>query len=57
VAGLAAGSLAAGYALRSLARSASRAAPAPLVNAGVAAAGTWAIARLARELDARLPRE
>lgn len=57
VAGLAAGSLAAGYALRSLARSAGRAAPVPLVNAGVAAAGTWAIARLARELDARLPRE
>jgi hypothetical protein len=57
VAGVAASSLALGYALRSVARRASGAVPAPLANAAVAALGTWAVARLARELDARLPRE
>jgi hypothetical protein len=57
VAGVAAGSLVVGYSLRSLARAAGRVAPTPLANAAVAGAGTWAVARLARELGARLPRE
>jgi hypothetical protein len=57
VVGAAAGSLAAGYALRWVARTARRGAPSPLANAAVAGAGTWALARLARELESRLPRE
>jgi hypothetical protein len=54
VAGAAAASLATSYALRSAARSARRVLPAPLANAAVAAAGTWAIHKLARVLDARI---
>jgi hypothetical protein len=30
--------------------------PTPLADVAVAAAGTYAVSRLARELDARLPR-
>jgi hypothetical protein len=55
VAAVAAGAIAFGYALRSLARAGGRGAPSPLVNAVVAGAGTWTLARVARELDARLP--
>ena len=57
VAGIAAGSVAFGFALRSAARSAARVLPTPLADVAVAAAGTYAISRLARELDARLPRD
>jgi hypothetical protein len=53
VVGVAAGSLVVGYALRSAARAARGTIPSPLANAVVAGAGTWAIARLARELEAR----
>ncbi len=54
VAGVAAGSVALGLALRSVARSAQGVLPGPVANAAVAAAGTWALARLAREVARRL---
>ncbi len=54
VAGIAAGSFLVSHALRLAAgRSPFRG---PLANAAVAAAGTWGIYRVARELEARLPR-
>jgi hypothetical protein len=56
VAGLAAGSLLVSHALRVAAARARDSFPGPLANAAVAAAGTWGIYRLARELEARLPR-
>lgn len=43
----------ASFALRALARTAGRSLPAPLVNAAVAAGGTWALAELLRRLEAR----
>lgn len=55
VAGSAAAVLASGFALRTAARSAGAALPAPLVNAAVAAAGTWSFARAFRLLESRLP--
>jgi hypothetical protein len=50
---LAAATLAASFALRSLARAGSRSLPAPLVNVVVAAGGTWALAEALRRLEAR----
>jgi hypothetical protein len=47
--------LASGFALRQAARRAGEVLPAPLVNAAVAAAGTWAAARIFRLVEARLP--
>ena len=55
VAGSAAAVLASGFALRTAARTAGAVLPAPLVNAAVAAAGTWALARAFRLLEPRLP--
>ena len=55
MAGSAAAVLASGFALRTAARTAGAVLPAPLVNAGVAAAGTWALARAFRLLEPRLP--
>jgi hypothetical protein len=52
-AALAAATVAASFALRAVARSASRSLPAPLVNAAVAAGGTWVLAELLRRLEAR----
>ncbi len=45
--------LAASFALRAAARVAARSLPVPLVNAAVAAGGTWAVAELLRRLQAR----
>jgi hypothetical protein len=53
VAGSAAAVLASGFALRSAARGVGAVLPAPLVNAAVAAAGTWAFARAFRLLEER----
>jgi hypothetical protein len=53
MAGSAAAVLASGFALRTAARSAGAVLPAPLVNAAVAAAGTWAFARAFRLLEER----
>jgi hypothetical protein len=53
VAGSAAAILASGFALRTAARRAGAALPAPLVNAAIAAAGTWAFARAFRVLEER----
>ena len=53
VAGTAAATIAASFALRALARQAGRSLPVPLVNVAVAVGGTWALAKLARELEAR----
>ncbi len=53
MAGSAAAVLASGFALRTAARSAGTMLPAPLVNAAVAAAGTWAFARAFRLLEER----
>jgi hypothetical protein len=53
MAGSAAAVLASGFALRTAARSAGAVLPAPLVNAAVAAAGTWAFARSFRLLEER----
>jgi hypothetical protein len=47
--------LAAGFAFRGLARSARQVLPAPVVDAAVAAAGTWALAKALRVIEARLP--
>jgi hypothetical protein len=55
VGGGAVAALASGFALRGAARSAGSVLPAPLVNAAVAAAGTWALARAFRLLETRLP--
>lgn len=52
-AAVAAATVAASFALRALARTAGRSLPAPLVNAAVAAGGTWALAELLRRLEAR----
>ncbi len=52
-AAVAGATLAAGFALRAAARRAPRLLPAPLVNAAVAAGGTWALAELLRRLQAR----
>lgn len=53
MAGSAAAVLASGFALRTAARSAGTVLPAPLVNAAVAAAGTWALARAFRLVEER----
>jgi hypothetical protein len=53
MAGSAAAVLASGFALRTAARSVGAVLPAPLVNAAVAAAGTWAFARAFRVLEVR----
>lgn len=55
VAGGAALTLASSFALRSAARKAQTVLPAPLVNAAVAAAGTWALAKALQQLEARIP--
>lgn len=47
--------LATGFALRGLARSFRTVLPAPLANAAVAAAGTWALAKAYRAAETRLP--
>ena len=52
-AAVAGATLAASFALRAAARAAGRSLPAPVVNAAVAAAGTWALAELVRRLQAR----
>ena len=56
-AGIAALVLTASFALRAAARATRGRLPAPLVNAAVAAGGTWAITRAAQELQARLAAE
>ena len=53
--GVAAATLAASFGLRAAARAARRKLPAPLVNAAVAAGGTWALAKAIRRLEARRP--
>jgi hypothetical protein len=55
VAGGAAVVLASGYALRDVAQRAGAVLPAPVVNAAIAAAGTWVVARVFRALEPRLP--
>ena len=55
VAGGAATVLATGFALRHAARRAGAVLPAPLVNAAVAAAGTWAVGKAFRSVESRLP--
>jgi hypothetical protein len=52
-AAIAAATVAASFALRALARSMSRSLPVPLVNAAVAAGGTWALAKALDTLQAR----
>lgn len=52
-AAVAAATVAASFVLRALARSAGRSLPAPLVNAAVAAGGTWALAKALETLHAR----
>jgi hypothetical protein len=49
----AAAAVAMGFVLRSFARTAGRVVPAPLVNAAVAAAGTWALGMAFQRLDER----
>jgi hypothetical protein len=46
--------LAAGFAFRGIARSARKVLPAPVADAAVAAAGTWALAEALRVIEARL---
>ena len=53
-AAVAGATLAASFALRAAARAAGRTLPAPLVNAAVAAGGTWALAEVLRRLQGRL---
>jgi len=53
VAGAAVLTLASGFALRSVARAARQALPAPIANGAIAAVGTWALAKAIRELDTR----
>lgn len=55
VAGGAAIALAAGFVLRGIARAAREVLPAPVADAAVAAAGTWALAKTMQALEARLP--
>ena len=55
--GGAAVALAAGFAFREVARRAQEVLPAPIANAGVAAAGTWALAKVLQTLEARLAPE
>jgi hypothetical protein len=55
VAGGAAVALAAGFALRGIARAAREVLPEPVADAAVAAAGTWALAKTMQALEARLP--
>jgi hypothetical protein len=55
VAGGAALALAAGFAFRGVARSARQVLPASMADAAVAAAGTWALAKALRVLEARIP--
>ncbi len=57
VVGGAALALSAGFAFRGVARSARRVLPAPLADAAVAAAGTWALAKTFGLLEARVPPE
>ena len=57
MAGGAAIALAAGFAFRRVARRAQEVLPAPIANAAVAAAGTWALARVLQTLEARLAPE
>lgn len=52
-AAVAGATLAASFVLRAAARAAGRSLPMPLVNAAVAAGGTWALAELLRRLQAR----
>ena len=54
VAGAAAAALAAGFALRGTARAARGVLPEPVADAAVAAAGTWALAKALRVLEARI---
>lgn len=54
LAGIAAATVAAGFLFRGAARRAQRTLPAPVVNAVVAAAGTWALGTAFRRLDERL---
>lgn len=51
VAGVAAAAIALSFGLRAAARSASRSLPAPLVNAALAAATTWALSELLRRVE------
>jgi hypothetical protein len=53
VGGVAGAALASGFALRAVARTVRRALPEPLANVAVAAAGTWAIAKVAVALGRR----
>jgi hypothetical protein len=55
-AAIAAATVAASFALRALARTAGRSLPAPLVNAAVAAGGTWALAKALEVLQERTAR-
>jgi hypothetical protein len=55
-AGGAAAVLAAGFALRGVARSLRAVVPAPIAHAAVAAAGTWALAKAYQAAETRLPR-
>ena len=48
--------LASSFALRAAARATRGRLPAPLVNAAVAAGGTWAVTRAVQELQARTAR-
>jgi hypothetical protein len=53
--GGAAALFASGLALRQVARSARAVLPAPIANAAIAAAGTWAFAKAFQQLESRLP--
>jgi hypothetical protein len=53
LAGIAAATVGASFAFRTAARKAGRVLPAPLVNAAVAAAGTWALGEAFRRLEQR----
>lgn len=53
--GAAALTVAAGFAFRGAARKAQTVLPVPLANAGVAVAGTWALAKLLQTLETRMP--
>jgi len=57
VAGGAALALSAGFAFRGVARSVRQVLPTPIADAAVAAAGTWALAKALRILEARVPPE
>lgn len=55
IAGGAALTLASGFAFRGVARAARQVLPAPIANAAIAAAGTWALAKAQQALEARIP--